>query len=197
MNADTKLEKLLSIVLKDAVAEKDKILSDLMQRKEQEYGTRELEILQTAYQKIQKNKAQIEKDCNERVSKTVIEGKQKLFLVREEIVSDVFAAVRNKLESYTKTEEYRKYLHTQLDNALELLGEGRIEVKVTPNDYDLTVRLCSGRPEITVEKLPESAIGGLTAQNLDKHIMIEETFSSKLEEQKDYFLQESGLLIAE
>ena len=72
-----------------------------------------------------------------------------------------------------------------------------IRDRVTPNDYDLTVRLCSGRPEITVEKLPESAIGGLTAQNLDKHIMIEETFSSKLEEQKDYFLQESGLLIAE
>ena len=197
MNADTKLEKLLSIVLKDAVAEKDSILSDLKQKKEQEYGVKELEILQTAYQKIQKSKAQIEKNCNERISKTVIEGKQKLFLVREQIVSDVFGAVKNKLEAYTKTEEYHKYLHTQLDSALELLGEGKVEVRVVPNDYDLAVRLCSGRSEITVEKLPESAIGGLTAQNLDKHIMIEETFSFKLEEQKDYFLQKSGLLIAE
>ena len=157
MNADTKLEKLLSIVLKDAVAEKDSILSD--QKKEQEYGAKELEILQTAYQKIQKNKAKIEKNCNERISKTVIEGKQKLFLVREQIVSDVFGAVKNKLEAYTKTEEYRKYLHTQLDSALELLGEGKVEVRVVPNDYDLAVRLCSGRSEITVEKLPESAIG--------------------------------------
>jgi len=192
--SDEKLKKLFNIVIKDAVDEKREIMTQIENTRREQIENNEERVLRKAFDVIQKEKSGIIAEANGRVSKKSIECKRELFRARDEIVSGVVSNVKTRLDEFTKTDEYREFLRKKIENMIILAGSGQITVAVCERDMD-TARAIGG--EITLETLPETAIGGAVVINKDKNIMINETLASKLEEQRAEFIRSRGGVIGD
>lgn len=156
----------------------------------------ENEVLQELYSKIQDEVSGIRGDATRAVAKQEAVARQQLLLRREEITSAVFQKVKTKLIAYTKTDEYKEFMHKLAKEiAKKYPLEGSV-VLLKRDDYYMAAEM----DKIFSEKCRIMAdenihIGGIKLMNQSIGIFVDETLDGRLEEQKPWFYSHSGLSI--
>lgn len=193
---EKKLDKFSSAVLKDAEEQRSKILKEIEDYRKNEMEKAEEEILHDAYVMIQNEIAAIKNKHSRKISLAELDGRRKLLTLREELSGKVFDETAEKLLSFTKTEEYEKYLSDAVKKCCSEIPDGDIIIEVKNDDLkfsDMLVK-ASGR-NASVKATYNIAIGGLLMNNPSRGVVVDETLDLKLSSQKDWFASESGLSI--
>lgn len=191
-----KLDRLSAFVLRDAHKTRDTI----MEQTETEYNERldekETELLENAYNKIQKNIRSMNKDMGERILHAEMDAKKQLILKREEIIGEVMSAARERLAEFTASQEYEKWLLDKTAAALKEIGGGKKTAYLSSEDMKFKDKIESLSEELTAAQSDDSGLhGGVRVVNEDRRMASDYTFKVLLDEAKQKFLRESGLTL--
>lgn len=193
---DEKLKQFAYYVIDDATKQRDALLKEIESEKTHNIDNEELELLSGAYSQIQNVITKSRRTNNENVLKIEMDLKKKLILKREEIINDVFKEVRQRLINFTKNEEYKNWLKAKLQKAVSEVGAGTKIVYISKSDMNYQKFLEDGIENITVLQAEEDDIvGGVRVYNSDKNVFIDYSIDNMIDEQRNQFLQMSGLSI--
>ena len=188
-NLTEKLNTFTSLVLKDAEQKREKLLENVQKEYSERIDAKENELLQGAYENIQQNIQSAQKSANERVLHAELDSKKKLIMRREEIIDDVMKLSRAKIVEFIESDKYEEWLLSKIEKALFEVGKGSKTIYISSDDIKL-------KEKITVEASGEKDfLGGAKILNTDRKVAVDYSFKEMLSEEKQKFLQSSGLAL--
>ena len=145
-------------------------------------------------QQIEEKKQKLEKDLkntlesrksfatirgNERIAKLEEEQKTNFYAHKEFLLNELVGEIKEKLIEYTKTDEYKNSLSTNIEKKLEELNESsdNFEILVRKEDMNLISYPHLGN-------LDEKYIGGFILKSIDGSYQYNYTYLKKIEEEK-------------
>lgn len=193
---EEKFRKFSYMVMKEAYARKNEIISEAEKLRMQTISEKEEVLLKKAYDKIRNYVLKTEKEHNEEISKAILSGKQALFNRREEILKSVFSNVKNRLMEFKKSDEYKCFMIETILKGLEKAGQGEIQIDAVSEDIPLIeeIRAKTGAIfELRVSE--EDLLGGCLIRNKTKGFLLDCSFAKNLSNEKAAFLENYGLSI--
>ena len=113
---------------------------------------------------------------------------------RQAIVEQVFQDAKAKLETYTQSETYQQHLFSSLKKANETLDLSDAVLYLNAQDMQLANTIKTVVKDTCV--LQEKAqIGGYVLEVKKAGVIVDESFDSLLEDQRDWFYNNSGLIV--
>ena len=137
-------------------------------------------------------KVRLQEETNRKLSHSVVETGAELAARRSEIEQQVFAACEERLAQFTAKPEYADYLKSSAAALLQMLHAQTAEFYVRAQDVDVAKASVPAGCTVTADKTIR--LGGLRAKS--GAVEADDTLDMKLEAQKDWFLQNSGMSIA-
>lgn len=131
-----------------------------------------------------------------RLAKLTQDGQRKLFEKRAEMTEKIFETAAQRLVKYSESSEYKEML---LKNAKEIASVFKDQdCVVYVNEKDMSMQaeikaVFAGKAEIEADK--GIKIGGLKGYCEAMSIVADETLDSKLEAQREWFIENSGLSV--
>lgn len=197
-NLTEKLNTFTSLVLKDAEQKREKLLENVQKEYSERIDAKENELLQVAYENIQQNIQSAQKSANERVLHAELDSKKKLIMRREEIIDDVMKLSRAKIVEFIESDKYEEWLLSKIEKALFEVGKGSKTIYISSDDIKLKEKIeqIPDTSRITVEASGEKDfLGGAKVLNTDRKVAVDYSFKEMLSEEKQKFLQSSGLAL--
>lgn len=123
------------------------------------------------------------------------EMKKSLLLQRQEILDAVFSEARQKLQAFTKTEDYRQFLSRSAAKLSDMFTQDDTVffVKEADLEYADLIQAAFGK-NCTVQK-ERLLIGGLMAESEALGLVADLSLDSMLEAQQPWFEKNSGLAV--
>ena len=195
-----KLRFFNEVILKDATAERDRILRQIKALSEERISQEKSKFQEQAEQLLRKETSLAENEKNNIISRAVIESKQLLAKTRNEIIETIYNEVKGKLVEFVQKEEYLNYLHEQIIDSCSRAGEGNFIVYLCERDMQrLKDKLENIKHnlsrDITFEQAGDEIIGGCRVLNQTAGIIVDNTFIRRLESNRDSILEICGLNI--
>jgi vacuolar-type H+-ATPase subunit E/Vma4 len=187
--SDTKLERFIgavnneidekvAVIMKNAETERDKIISEA----EEEAENAANKLYDTNIKRIQ-NKFTRETSQNE------FAGKKAVLIHREELTEKLFSEIKKKLEDIRKSPEYIDIL---LKKLLVTATESGAEILLSPDDMKYVDTLKKAiKKDITFKPEDTIELGGFSVYNKTAGTIIDKTFDSALDEQKQNFINKN------
>ncbi len=197
-NLTEKLNNFTSLVLDEASKKRDKLLQSVENAQKERLAEKEDEFLNNAYKEIQKAVSDAKKKSNERVLHEELDAKKQILLTREKIIDEIMADAREELLKFSKSDEYEAWLIGKIEKALFEVGKGSKTVYIHSEDlkYKDKIEGIDDDGKITVEASDErDFLGGVKIFNTDRKVAVDYSFKELLSEQKEVFLQGSGLTL--
>ena len=197
-NLTEKLNTFTSLVLKDAEQKREKLLENVQKEYSERIDAKENELLQGPYENIQQNIQSAQKSANERVLHAELDSKKKLIMRREEIIDDVMKLSRAKIVEFIESDKYEEWLLSKIEKALFEVGKGSKTIYISSDDIKLKEKIeqIPDTSRITVEASGEKDfLGGAKVLNTDRKVAVDYSFKEMLSEEKQKFLQSSGLAL--
>ncbi len=195
MNQDKKTSSFLKAINKYAQQQSEEIKHEVEEFRKQEIEKATKEGISDAYKLIQKEisarKSQIVSD----IAKREQESRRKLFIRRNEIVESIFADAKAKLVEYTTTEDYKQYIIKSAQEMAVHFGDNSCVVYVKESDNSKAELIKSVLPQCTVVADDSIQIGGIKGYCEHMSVMLDDTFDSKLENERVWFAENSGLKV--
>ena len=203
MTQEEKLSKFMIAINQYAKEQHDKIMRDLETQNAAELELAEKEFREDSYKIIQKKTGEIRSMISRELASKELEGKKKLLGRRTAIENDVFEKAAAKLNEFTKTDAYKTYLRkaaVQVRKTFEKCGKDNlastvIYIRNRDKKCSPLIKTAFGS-ECTVKVDPDIAIGGLRAENTEIGRVINVTLDAALEQQREWFSENSGLTIS-
>lgn len=126
------------------------------------------------------------RELNRQISQALIHQKRRLYEHQQQKKAELFALVEKKLLAYRKTDAYDSYLVSKIRMALEFAGEEEIEIYIDPGDQKKKRYLeqtCRCRILVCAEEFG----GGIKAVVPSKNILIDESFGTKLNQEREAY----------
>ncbi len=197
-NLTEKLNNFTSLALKDAQEKRGELLHNIEKEYSEKIDEKETELLQNAYENIQQCIRDAKKDANARTLQAELESKKQLIMRREKIIGEVMSGAEKKLREFAASGEYEEWLISTIEKALFEVGKGSKTVYISPDDikYKEKIGKIPETSKLTIEASREKDfIGGAKILNTDRKVSVDYSFREMLSEQKQKFLQESGLAL--
>lgn len=194
ISVEEKLSNFSSKVLDKANNKRVALIDEF--KKEQEVFTeeKELEFLEQAYEKIQRNLLLLEKEQKEKQSKLQNDYRVQLLKTRQGIFDDIFSHVESKLKSFMVDGAYVDWLKASIKAACADAGDGEKVVFINKSDEKLLKPL-TDELSLNIQISNEDIIGGSKVFNKNRNIISDHSISMQLELQKVEFVKNSGLNI--
>lgn len=124
--------------------------------------------------------------------------RKKLIMRREEIIDDVMKLSRAKIVEFIESDKYEEWLLSKIEKALFEVGKGSKTIYISSDDIKLKEKIeqIPDTSRITVEASGEKDfLGGAKILNTDRKVAVDYSFKEMLSEEKQKFLQSSGLAL--
>ncbi len=186
-----KLEHFTSEIMSGVAEQKSQIELEQDKRLKAEYDKKELEYLESAYEIIQTGLKDIDREKNEVISKTLMKNKVALLNGRKNIIDEVFAQAKKRLEAHAKTEGYKDELIEKINTHMDYMGQGDYVIYINYKDKELYRFLQELYPkhQVFIERKHIEMIGGCKLLNKTKNVFIDDSYAKRLEEERADFLQ--------
>lgn len=193
---DAKTNNFLNAIQKYADKQKQDMQQEIETFKAEEMKKAEDEGLKAAYDIIHKEMDNNKTVITREFAKKEKESQDELFLERAKMMQTVFDKTTEKLIAYTSTEEYKNKLTLQAQNIAKLFGNKSCIIYINEKDRNFANQLqdCFGG-ETQVKATPEIKIGGIKVYCEEMNIIADETLDSKLQDQRQWFTENSGLKV--
>ena len=209
-------ENFLKAIEKYAEEQRNKIRFESESFKKQELEKAETEGIREAYTLIQREMAAIITEISSQLSRDEMASRKKIFEKRNKMTENVFDKVTQKLVDFTKTADYEKLMLESVkkiaqalkaDDVIFFIKESdlkfadKIKVAYTAErlkDKKLADKIKSAfSPSCEVKSSKEIKIGGITGRSASLGLIADETLDTKLDGQREWFYQNSGLRVTE
>ena len=124
------------------------------------------------------------------------EGQKQLYIARAQMTEEVFKLASDKLKAYAQTAEYRAKLNDSAKAVAELFGGKDCIIYVNERDIaeaEQFKSLFSAGSEVKADKTIQ--IGGVKAYCESMGIIADETLDSKLDLQREWFVENAELSV--
>lgn len=194
--SNEKTSNFLNAINKYAEEQRSKIQAEVEQFKKDELEKAETEILSDAYQLIQKEMAEMRLSISSELSREGMASRRELFEKRQSIMEEVFQKAAKKLEAYTHTDGYPKLLEQYASAIGRVLTQPGSILYLREADAPLSDRVKAAfGADCAVQTVQDIKLGGLRGYNAQMGLIADETLDSKLEEQRDWFTEYSGMSV--
>ena len=193
-NINEKLNAFSAIVMRNASKQRDKLIAETENKYQSMIAEKENEYLKEAYETIQKSKSECRREAGEELLHAEMDSKKKVLLKREEIINDVMDSVKDRLMDFSHSDGYGKWLVEKAKTAAREVGDGNKIIYVSPEDmkYRNKLKSVGGKIESVSDR---GFLGGVRVYNADRRISVDYSFKELLAEERQSFLQNSGLAI--
>ena len=188
MTLEEKLENISQAAIEDATKQSEALIQEYQQNIDKAIKIHEEEIEKRNIAEYEYQYAKLEREKNKAISQAMLESKMTITKKTEELSEKLFDLVKSKLAAYKKTPEYESYLLKLIQSAVDFSNGNEVAIYIDPSDASLKEALekKSGK---TITISTEEFFGGIRAIITEKNILIDESFATKISEEKE---QKSG-----
>lgn len=186
MTTEEKLQHFLDFCMEDARSRSGKMLDEYTAALEQTFAEHQEDAKRRAEQQVALESERIEHETNKKLSLEQIGIKRELGHKQEELKDKIFVELKDVLAQYMETPEYTQLLEKQIRHAREFAGKDFFTIYIDPADETRLNQLAfHNSADIRVSEY--SFMGGTRAVIPSRHILIDNSFQTKLEEAKRDF----------
>ncbi len=186
MTTEEKLKHFQDICTGDARARSDKMVNDHQKALEASYEEHVKQAKRQAQMQITAEKEKLEKEQNKKLAVGELDMKYEYGRKQQEYKQKLFAELREKIAEYRKTEDYLQLLEDQTARAVQFAGGEKLTVYLDPDDADQASRI-GEKYKVEVQTAAASFGGGTQAVLPGRHVLIDNSFASKIEEAQQDF----------
>lgn len=189
-SVNEKLRSFTEMALREAYKKKSEIIDNTEKEIKETIKNKEIDLLEEAYRSMQTGTRQNRRELNESVSIALVDGKRKMFDKRREIIEDVFAQVKIRLEKYRMTTDYPIKIMNDIIECFGIIGDSQYEIEVNEGEQDLFKKLIveAGMP-VEIKVSEENIGGGFIMNGITKRIRLDCSFNAAEQEARDKFLE--------
>ena len=187
MTTEEKLKHFQDICMTDARERSARMLDDYMNALEAAFEEHAADARRRADMQVEAETEKLEREINKRLSIGQLDLKREASHKQEELKDKLFVELRDMLANYLETQDYQKLLERQVQHAVEFAGTDQVIIYLDPVDEDKCNRLAlhNGNAELRISEY--SFTGGTRAVIPARHILIDNSFQTKLEEAREKF----------
>lgn len=186
MTLDEKLDNFYNSAIEDATAQSVKILDSYEVSLKQMAEEKKNSLKKQAEQRIHTESDNLLREKNKKLSNESMNIKRAISEKTKEKVDILFDDVEKRLSSYMKTPEYQNFLINKIKEAVAFANNDEITIYINPTDAHLKSALeAATQVELTISSI--DFLGGIRCVITEKHILIDNSFISKLKEEKSNF----------
>lgn len=135
----------------------------------------------------------LKREKNKALSKQQIELKRQIKKKQSALKDKLFVEVKTKLEEYMDTPAYQDLLIHQIQDILKYADGSPVTIYIDPDDISKLNSLSAAvNTPLTVSQY--SFMGGTRAVLENRHILIDNSFATKLVEEKAAFTFDGGII---
>ncbi len=131
-------------------------------------------------------------ELNKAMAKSQLDLKRQQGKCHTQLKNKLFKRVLELVEEYMKTPAYDEFLVKHINNALSFAQGAEMTIYLNPSDAERKEAL-EQRTNASLTISKEDFLGGIRAVIHDRHILIDNSFSSSLQEEYDTFLFTGGV----
>lgn len=187
MTTEEKLQHFLDTCMEDARVRSSRMLDEYMTAQEQIFEEHKADVTRTAHMQLKLESEKIEREINKQLAIAQLDLKRMLGQTQEELKDKLFVELRDMLANFMETWEYQQLLERQIAQAVAFAGDDPVIVYLDPADQDKLQQLAlhHGKARLAISEYSFS--GGLRAVIPNRHILIDNSFQTKLAEAKENF----------
>lgn len=193
MTIEEKLRHFEKAAINQAKAEGEAMLDEykasLLKILEEHKHTKERQAALT----LETESIRLKREANRALSRQQTELKRRLVKNQEALKDKLFAEVKSRLEEYMDTPAYQELLISQIREILAYAGESPVTIYIDPDDASRQSSL-SAALNVPLRIASTSFMGGTRAVLKEKNILIDNSFATKLAEEKTAFTFRGGEL---
>ena len=129
-------------------------------------------------------------------SNSVNQLRQRLYDERRKYAESVFAEATKRIQAYASTKEYDSFLVTLALMTMDKYAPNSGTLSLRACDMHLVPRLQHPEMRCAFVESEDIALGGFTLWLPELRLLIDERLESRLEQQRDWFTEHSGLSAA-
>lgn len=191
MTTEEKLKHFQDICMEDARARSAKMLDDYMAALEQTFTEHQAEARHRADMQVDMETEKLEREINKKLSIAQIDLKREASRKQEELKDKLFVELRDRLSNFMAGGEYQHLLEAQVKAAKEFAGDAELVIYMDPSDQGMLQRLAMHHNAV-IKVSEYSFMGGTRAVIPAKHILIDNSFETKLNEARHGFKFDLG-----
>lgn len=140
----------------------------------------------------------IKADTNRELSAYEDKARKEITDLRNELCSNVFSEAFEAINKFTSSKEYKNILLESAKEIAKSFPEGNVEIYLCERDMVLgdEIKKAFSR-DCKIIKSDDIKLGGIKAIDTKTNCLADDTLDTKLANQKDWFLEKSGLSIEE
>lgn len=181
---------------RQAKSEEQAILNEVKALEDEAYESMKAEAKRDADLKLKQEEEEMSSNASAEISESHIERTKKLIEKRDEYVKNIFDQARDELKAFVKSDEYLPFVEAKIQRVAENFKDSKSIMYVSHDDFknkDTFVKAFG--TDIEVQASDDIQIGGFILENKVSSLVVDETLDFALNNQKDWFNKNSGLII--
>lgn len=181
---------------RQAKSEEQAILNEVKALEDEAYESMKAEAKRDADLKLKQEEEEMSSNASAEISESHIERTKKLIEKRDEYVKNIFDQARDELKAFVKSDEYLPFVEAKIQRVAENFKNSQSIMYVSHDDFknkDAFVKAFG--TDIEVQASDDIQIGGFILENKASSLVVDETLDFALNNQKDWFNKNSGLII--
>lgn len=193
---DDKINKFYVAINHYAEEQRKKIEQEIDSFKRKELEGAEVDVLTEAYRLIQKEMAEMRNGISKEMAQREMNVRKDLLSKRREITDEVFEQAKKALSEFTKEKGYADLLVKKAEILSKTFQKPGTVIRIRKEDeqYKELIQKAFGN-DCEFQISDEIQIGGILAYNSEMGIAADETLDSLLEDQREWFEENSGMAV--
>ena len=186
MTLDEKLDNFYHSAIDDATAQSVRILESYEQSLKTMCQEKKTALTNQAEIKLRTESENLVREKNKNLSNELINIKRSISEKSKEKIDILFVDVEKKLAEYMQTVAYTELLVSKINESITKTNGDALTIYINPTDEHLKRELeVATGVELTISST--DFLGGIRCVIPDRHILIDNSFTSKLKEEKTNF----------
>ena len=166
---------------RQAKSEEQAILNEVKALEDEAYESMRAEAKRDADLKLKQEEEEMSSNASAEISESHIERTKKLIEKRDEYVKNIFDQARDELKAFVKSDEYFPFVEAKIQRVAENFKDSKSIMYVSHDDIK--------NKDAFVKAF------GTDIENKASSLVVDETLDFALNNQKDWFNKNSGLII--
>ena len=191
MTIEEKIAHIQSVVMEEARGKGNAIIEQHKKALDHIFETHRQEVTRQSQTRIKGETTSARQQLNTAASKRQIQLKRELSKVKHTLKTQLFEEVRELLEEYMKTEDYKELLAAYIAKAARFADGQSFVIYINPSDADKKDYL-EERTGMTVTMGKDDFVGGIRAVIPERNILMDYSFEGAMEKEYEEFIFKGG-----
>ncbi|MCI6059978.1 MAG: V-type ATP synthase subunit E [Dorea sp.] len=191
MTIEEKISHLQEAAMEEARAEGNRIMKQHETVLENIFEQHRAEAIRQSETRVKAEGVNAKQQLNMVMSKAQLELKRDLSKTRKTLKKELFVEVKEKLQEYMQTEEYKRMLVQYIEKSVKYANGEAMTIYINPSDADKKEYL-EEHTGMTLTVSREDFIGGVRAVIHGRNILIDHAYKGALENEYHNFMFRGG-----